>query len=67
LQNAFNVKLNTVNVDRFYSELGLVDRNLNTIYNDFAKAGNQGRAAFNGVASALVTTNTQLRESSSLL
>ena len=64
---AFNVKLNSMNVQEFYKQLGLADNKLDEIYADFSKVGAQGRAAFNQVASSLTTTNTQLRQSAGLL
>lgn len=65
LQKAFNPKLNTVNLQKFKSQLkGL---NVNQIYDSFSRAGAAGEAAFRNLSTSLLSTNVQLKESHKLL
>lgn len=65
LQKAFNPKLNTVNLQKFKSQLkGL---NVNQIYDSFSRAGAAGQAAFRNLSTSLLSTNVQLKESHKLL
>ena len=67
LRQAFNPTLNTANIQTFNSILQGTGRTIDTVYADFAKLGSQGRQAFTQVASQVMTTNTQLRETKTLL
>ena len=67
LRKAFNPTLNTANIQTFNSILKQSGRTIDTVYADFAKLGSQGRQAFTQVASQVMTTNTQLRETKTLL
>ena len=67
LEKAFNVKLNTINIETFRKELSTIAPSMDKLYADFAKLGSAGKAAFNAMSSSLMTTNIQLRETQSLL
>ena len=66
LEKAFNVNIG-FNTQRFNQELGLSASKVNQIYTAFSKAGAQGQVAFNRMASSILTTNLQLKETRSLL
>ena len=65
LEKAFNPKLNTVNIERFKSELNGL--NVNQIYQSFSRAGAAGQAAFRNLSTQLLSTNIQLKQSHTLL
>lgn len=65
LSKAFNSNLGTLNISKFNDELNKLD--LNKIYQDFSKAGSVGQSAFRGIATELLTTNTQLKQTHSFL
>lgn len=65
LNKAFNVKLGTANLEKFDKELkGL---SLKQIHEDFSKLGPAGDSAFRKLATNILTTNSQLRQSHKLL
>lgn len=65
LDKAFNSKLGTINLTKFKQQLhGL---NINKIYSDFSKMGVAGQAAFRSLSGQMLTVNTRIRESHSLL
>ena len=65
LTKAFNVKLGSLNVEKFKNELkGL---NIDKIYTDLSRLGSQGQVAFSKMATSMMTTNLQLRETHSLI
>lgn len=66
LTKAFNVKLGSINVNQFYSSLDKAKIKVDDLYTDLSKIGNQGRSAFNALATSLTTTNTQLVQTTSL-
>lgn len=65
LTNAFNPKINSINLKEFKQQLG--NLNIDKIYKDFSQLGVQGQVAFSKVASSVLTTNLQLKETSSLI
>ena len=65
LAKAFNIKLNTVNVEKFSTALKNIG--INRIYNDFKLAGAAGQSAFRNLTSQVLTTNLQLKDSHKLL
>lgn len=67
LQKAFNVNLNSVNVKSFTDELNKAGLSVDKIYSQFSKAGAQGQVAFSQMASSVLTTNLQLKETNSLI
>ena len=67
LQKAFNVNLNSVNVKSFTDELSKAGLSVDKIYSQFSKAGAQGQVVFSQMASSVLTTNLQLKETNSLI
>ena len=65
LDNAFSPKLNSLNLGEFKKQLNGL--NINKIYNDFSKMGATGQAAFRNLSGQMMTVNTRIRESHSLL
>ena len=65
LNRAFNSNLGTLNITKFNTELK--NLNLKRIASDFNSAGASGRQAFNSIASAALTTNTQLKQTFTFL
>ena len=66
LSKAFNVKLGSINANQFYNSLDKAKIKIDDLYTDLSKIGNQGRSAFNALATSLTTTNTQLVQTTSL-
>ena len=62
---AFNPNLKTFNIATLNQELKKLD--INKIYTSFQKAGDVGQSAFRNVATAAITTNTQLKTTNKLL
>ena len=62
---AFNPQLGTVNIQKFNSALGGL--NLNQVQTQMAKLGATGTNAFRNMTTQLITTNMQIKQSSSLL
>ena len=67
LTSAFNVKLNSLNVDKFNKTLQESKINVQDIYNSFSKAGTAGQRAFNQLATSVLTSNLQLKQTNSLI
>ena len=67
MDKSYNFKLNTTDLVAFRQELNKSGVSLNQIKNDFFSAGVQGQIAFKQMATDLLTTNTRLKESHSLL
>lgn len=65
LTNAFNPKINSINLKEFKQQLGSL--NIDKIYKDFSQLGAQGQVAFSKMASSVLTTNLQLKETNSLI
>lgn len=67
LRKAYNPTIDTINVSKFNQQLSKTGLNLNTVYQDFSKLGITGQTAFTKLASNILTTNVQLKETHSLL
>ena len=67
LKEAFNTKLNTINIETFKSSLEGTGSSLQQIYNAFKYAGTAGENAFRTLSSQVLSTNIQLKESHALL
>ena len=65
LKKSFNQDLGTLNLTKFNQQLKNLD--LDRIYKDFSRAGEAGRAAFRGIATDVLTTNMQLKQSHKVL
>lgn len=65
LNQAFSVELGTVNLSKFKNALDKLD--VKKISQDLDKAGAAGASAFRNMATQVLTTNVQLKESHSLL
>ena len=65
LTSAFNVKIGSLNIEKFKKELdGL---NIDKLYTDFSRLGSAGQVAFSKMATSMMTTNLQLKETHSLI
>ena len=67
LDEAFNVNLGSLNVKSFNDQLKTAGLSVNQIYSQFSKAGVTGTNAFRNMASSVLTTNLQLKQTKSLL
>lgn len=67
LKNAFNTKLNTVNITEFNHRLQESGSSIRQIYEIWSKAGVAGENAFRNLSSQVLSTNIQLKESHNLL
>ena len=67
LNKAFNVNLNSLNTQAFNAELQKAGLSVDKIYTSFSKAGAQGQVAFSRMASEVLTTNMQLKQTNSLV
>lgn len=67
LESAYNVKLNTVNVESFNKSLKESGSSINQVYQSFKAAGATGENAFRNLSSQVFNTNIQLRESHAIL
>ena len=67
LTKAFNVNLNSLNTQQFNASLKESKLSIDGIYNSFSKAGAQGQVAFSRMASEVLTTNMQLKQTNSLV
>ena len=67
LTKAFNVNLNSLNTKAFNTALNQAGLNIDKIYSQFSKAGAQGQVAFSRMASSVLTTNMQLKQTNSLV
>ncbi len=65
LDRAFNKDLGTLNLTKFNKELQRMD--LNSIYENFNRAGDAGRAAFRNTTTEILTANMQMKKSSKIL
>jgi hypothetical protein len=61
LDSAFNVNLNSLNVQTFNQQLKSAGLSVDQVYQTFSKAGAQGQVAFRNMASSILTTNLQLK------
>jgi len=67
LQQAFNRKLNTANIEAFKQSLSTAGLTTQTLYSSFSRLGASGEIAFRNLSTQLLNTNIQLRESHTLL
>lgn len=67
LDAAFNVNLNSLNVSTFNQQLRTAGLSVDQIYQKFSGAGAQGQVAFSKMASSVLTTNLQLKQTKSLM
>jgi hypothetical protein len=67
LSRAFNTKLNTLNIATFNRELSSANLSIDKVQQSFSRIGVTGQAAFNNLATDILNTNVQLRQSSKLL
>ena len=67
LQKAFNVNLGSLNIKSFNDQLKTAGLSVNQIYSQFSKAGAVGTNAFRNMASSILTTNLQLKQTKSLI
>ncbi len=67
LTSAFNVNLNSLNTQKFNAALQEAGLSVDKIYTSFSKAGAQGQVAFSRMASEVLTTNLQLKQTNSLV
>ena len=67
LEQAFNVNLNSLNIKEFNAQLKQSGLSVNQVYSSFSKAGTEGKVAFNRMARQVLTTNTKLKETHSIL
>ncbi len=67
LDSAFNVNLNSLNVQTFNQQLKSAGLSVDQVYQTFSKAGAQGQVAFRNMASSILTTNLQLKQTKGLL
>ena len=67
LKQAFNTKLNTINIETFNQSLRNSGSSIQKIYQAFSNAGAVGQAAFRNLSTQILSTNIQLKESHNLL
>lgn len=67
LDRSYNLNLDSTNIVAFRQELSKSGQSLSQIQANLSKAGVQGQLAFKQMATELLTTNTQLKKSHSLL
>ena len=67
LDKAFNAKLDTFNIQTFNNYLRDADLTLDEVYSSFSKLGTQGQSAFRKLSQQILTTNTQLDKTSTVL
>ncbi len=66
-EKAFNQKLNTVNIQTFNKELTKSGLTIQQVYDNFKLAGAQGASAFRSLANQVTSTNTQLKQTHTIL
>lgn len=67
LEKAFNTDLGSVNITKFNQLLNQSKINVNDVYGACSKLGAAGQTAFRGMTGQLLTTNTQLKQTHSLI
>ena len=65
LEDSFNPKLGTINIDKFNQNLKKLD--LKTIENNFQRLGTTGTTAFRNMAAEVLTANGNIKQTSKLL
>lgn len=67
LQQAFNPKLRTTNIETFNQSLKQSGSSIQKVYDAFNQGGVAGQNAFRNLSSSVLSTNIQLKESHKLL
>lgn len=67
LKQAYNTKLNTVNIQEFNRILNKSGSSINQVYQAFSTAGAKGEAAFRNLASQMLNVNTQAKGTHAIL
>ena len=67
LKQAFNTKLNTVNIETFNQSLKQSGTSIEQVYQAFRAAGSTGESAFRNLSSSVLSTNIQLKETHNIL
>lgn len=67
LDKSYSVKLNSTNLETFNQSLAKSKVSLNQIAQDFTSAGVKGQITFRNLATQMLTNNTQLKKTNSLL
>ena len=67
LNEAFNPNIKSINLKTFDTQLGKSKITINDISEKFSKLGPQGQVAFSQVARTVLTTNQELKQTSSLI
>ena len=67
LKQAFNTKLNTVNIETFNQSLKQSGTSIEQVYQAFRAAGSTGETAFRSLSSSVLSTNIQLKETHKIL
>ena len=67
LNEAFNPNIKSINLKTFDTQLGKSKITINDISEKFSKLGPQGQVAFSQVARTVLTTNQELKQTSSLV
>ena len=67
LSDAFNVKLDSINTDKFNQGLKNAGLSIQDIYSKLSAVGPQGQQAFNELATSVLTSNLHLKETNSII
>lgn len=67
INSSWNDKLNQLNLDKFNQSINQSFGSVQNLKNQLVSGTAQGQAAFNSLASAVLNTNVQLRQSNTLL
>ena len=67
LNKAFNAKLNTINIQTFNQYLKNSDLTLKEVYDNFSKLGQSGQNTFRNLTSQVLSANTQLEKTETIL
>lgn len=64
LDSAFDVKLNTINVDKFNQHLASSNMNVKTLYTDLSRLGAEGQQIFMGMTQATLNMGKSVQKTS---
>ena len=67
LKQAFNTKLNTVNIETFNQSLKQSGTSIEQVYQAVRAGGSTGEASFRSLSSSVLSTNIQLKETHKIL
>ena len=67
LQNSFNIKLNTTNLQEFQNQLAKQGTSIKQISTQWSTMGDTGKSAFRKLTTELLTTNKELKETWSVV